>query len=67
MYAHFGRTQDYDALKAAGIDVQGSILLVRMGQISLPAIVTIAGNQGAAGVITYKYVTICSHCHLRVT
>ncbi|GLD99484.1 hypothetical protein PINS_up008203 [Pythium insidiosum] len=54
VYVHYGRTQDYAALIKAGVDVSGCIALVRMGEISLPAKVVLAGRYGAVGVITYN-------------
>lgn len=56
MYANFGASSDYEALVAAGVNVTGSIVLVREGSISLPAKVILAGSFGAVGIITYKYV-----------
>uniref|UniRef100_K3WG60 Transferrin receptor-like dimerisation domain-containing protein n=1 Tax=Globisporangium ultimum (strain ATCC 200006 / CBS 805.95 / DAOM BR144) TaxID=431595 RepID=K3WG60_GLOUD len=54
VYANYGTSDDYAALKKAGIDVKGNIILVRMGDITLPAKVIIAGKHGAAGIITYN-------------
>ncbi|TMW56672.1 hypothetical protein Poli38472_006682 [Pythium oligandrum] len=54
VYAHYGRSEDYAALEEAGVNVEGAIVLVRMGEISLPAKVVIAGREGAAGIITYN-------------
>nr|CCA25815.1 Nacetylatedalphalinked acidic dipeptidaselike protein putative [Albugo laibachii Nc14] len=53
LYAHFATSSDLEALEKKGIDITGSILLVRMGKISLPAKVHLAGKAGAAGILTY--------------
>ncbi|KAF1328350.1 N-acetylated-alpha-linked acidic dipeptidase-like protein, partial [Globisporangium splendens] len=54
VYANYGTSDEYEALKKAGVDVEGNIVLVRTGDITLPAKVTIAGKHGAAGIITYN-------------
>ncbi|KAJ0406047.1 hypothetical protein P43SY_010103 [Pythium insidiosum] len=54
VYAHYGRSQDYAALSKAGVDISGCIALVRMGEISLPAKIVLAGRHGAVGVVTYN-------------
>ncbi|KDO35552.1 hypothetical protein SPRG_00397 [Saprolegnia parasitica CBS 223.65] len=54
VYAHYGRSNDYDRLRAAGVDLNGKVLLVRMGRISLAAKVEIAKETGAVAVLTYR-------------
>lgn len=54
MFANYGTSKDYAALKKANVSVEGAIVLVRMGDITLPAKVVIAGKHGAAGILTYK-------------
>lgn len=54
VYAHFGTSSDYEALLAVGVNITGSIVLVREGNISLAAKVILAGSFGAVGIITYK-------------
>lgn len=54
LYAHYATSSDFEALEKQGIDVTGSIVLVRMGKISLPAKVHLAGKAGAAGILTYQ-------------
>lgn len=56
MFANYGMSKDYEALANANVSVKGAIVLVRLGDISLPAKVVLAGKNGAAGIITYKYV-----------
>ncbi|DAZ98187.1 TPA: hypothetical protein N0F65_005319 [Lagenidium giganteum] len=56
VYAHYGTSRDYHALKKAGVNITGSVVLVRVGtagDISLAAKVVLAGRAGAAGVLTY--------------
>ncbi|KAI9989483.1 hypothetical protein PInf_019766 [Phytophthora infestans] len=54
VYAHFGSSEDYQALALNNITVSGKIALVRIGgDISLPAKVVIASKFGAVGVLTY--------------
>lgn len=70
VFANYGTSQDYEALKRANISVDGAIILVRMGDITLPAKVVIAGNHGAAGILTFKYVDriwMCYACRLAMT
>ncbi|KAF1775611.1 Transferrin receptor-like, dimerization domain [Phytophthora cactorum] len=57
VYAHFGSSEDYQALALNNVTVAGKIALVRMGgDISLPAKVVIASKFGAVGVLTYTCV-----------
>lgn len=58
VYAHFGSSEDYQALAQNNVSVAGKIVLVRMGgDVSLPAKVVLASKFGAVGVLTYTYVT----------
>ncbi|TYZ61871.1 hypothetical protein PybrP1_000991 [[Pythium] brassicae (nom. inval.)] len=54
VFANYGSSKDYDALAKANVSVTGAIVLVRIGDISLPAKIVLAGKYGAAGVITYN-------------
>ncbi|OQS04715.1 N-acetylated-alpha-linked acidic dipeptidase [Thraustotheca clavata] len=54
VYAHYGRTQDYTKLRAAGVSLLGKVLLIRLGQISLAAKVELAKDTGAVAVLTYS-------------
>jgi N-acetylated-alpha-linked acidic dipeptidase len=54
VYAHFGSSEDYQALALHNVSVAGKIVLVRMGgDVSLPAKVVLASKFGAVGVLTY--------------
>ncbi|EGZ16029.1 hypothetical protein PHYSODRAFT_263158 [Phytophthora sojae] len=54
VYAHFGSSEDYQALAQNNVSVAGKIVLVRMGgDVSLPAKVVLASKFGAVGVLTY--------------
>ena len=35
MYAHLGRETDFVVLRALGVDLRGSIVIMRMGRISV--------------------------------
>ncbi|EGO27668.1 hypothetical protein SERLADRAFT_360310 [Serpula lacrymans var. lacrymans S7.9] len=54
IYAHFGRKQDYDALVEAGVDFNGSIVLVRYGGNFRGLKVKAAQELGAAAVLIYS-------------
>ncbi|OQR82800.1 N-acetylated-alpha-linked acidic dipeptidase-like protein [Achlya hypogyna] len=54
VYAHYGRTEDYEKLRSAGVNMTGKVILVRMGRISLAAKVEIAKDTGAVAVLTYS-------------
>ncbi|GMF09497.1 unnamed protein product [Phytophthora lilii] len=54
VYAHFGSSEDYQALALNKVSVAGKIVLVRMGgDVSLAAKVVLASKFGAVGVLTY--------------
>ncbi|KAG7389628.1 hypothetical protein PHYPSEUDO_010025 [Phytophthora pseudosyringae] len=54
VYAHFGSSEDYQALALNKVSVVGKIALVRMGgDVSLAAKVVLASKFGAIGVLTY--------------
>lgn len=60
VYAHFGSSDDYQALALNKVIVTGKIVLVRIGgDVSLAAKVVIASKFGAIGVLTYAYVCLC--------
>ncbi|KAF4320111.1 hypothetical protein BBO99_00002439 [Phytophthora kernoviae] len=55
VYAHFGSSEDYEALARSNVSVAGKVVLVRMGGgVSLPAKVVLASEFGAVGVLTYN-------------
>ncbi|KAF0695360.1 Aste57867_13794 [Aphanomyces stellatus] len=54
VYAHYGRSQDFKALRNAGVDLVDKVLLVRLGRISLPAKIELANSVGAVAVLTYS-------------
>ncbi|CAK4666034.1 hypothetical protein LEN26_015078 [Aphanomyces euteiches] len=54
VYAHYGRTEDFIALRTAGVNLTNAILLVRLGRISLPAKIELAKTVGAVAVLTYS-------------
>lgn len=53
VYANYGRPEDYGALKRAGVEVQGKIVLARYGKIYRGTKVREAEKRGAAGVVLY--------------
>lgn len=53
MYAHYGRPEDLQDLKAKGVELAGSLLLVRAGVTSFAQKVAIAQVFGAQGVLIY--------------
>ncbi len=53
VYANYGLREDYDALKAAGVDVKGKIVLVRYGRCFRGFKARFAQERGAAGVLLY--------------
>jgi len=54
VYANFGRTSDFKALEAAGINVTGKIVIMRYGPTSRGAKVNNAQVRGAAGCILFS-------------
>lgn len=54
IYAHFGLKEDFDRLKAAGVDVRGKIAMVRYGGNFRGLKVKAAEDAGAVGVIIYS-------------
>ncbi|XP_068137336.1 transferrin receptor protein 1 [Hyperolius riggenbachi] len=53
VYCHYGRTEDFDALRAKNIDVSGKIVLVRSGNITFSEKVRNAEIAKAVGVLIY--------------
>ncbi|PNJ85696.1 TFR2 isoform 3 [Pongo abelii] len=53
VYAHYGRPEDLQDLRAGGVDPAGRLLLVRVGMISFAQKVTTAQDFGAQGVLIY--------------
>ncbi|KAJ1943922.1 Vacuolar protein sorting-associated protein 70, partial [Linderina macrospora] len=54
VYANYGEVGDYRALDAAGISVEGKVVLVRYGEIARGIKVQLAEQHGARGVLIYS-------------
>jgi len=54
VYANYGRPQDFEALHAAGIDVKGTVVMMRYGKCFRGLKVMNAQQRGALGVIIYS-------------
>ncbi|XP_066130513.1 transferrin receptor protein 2 [Saccopteryx bilineata] len=53
VYAHYGRPEDLQHLRARGVEPAGRLLLVRLGVISFAQKVASAQDFGARGVLIY--------------
>ncbi|XP_004691941.1 PREDICTED: transferrin receptor protein 2 [Condylura cristata] len=53
VYAHYGRPEDLQDLRARGVEPAGRLLLVRLGVISFAQKVASAQDFGARGVLIY--------------
>ena len=53
VYANYGTQEDFDKLKALGVDVKGKIVLARYGQNFRGYKARFAENAGAAGLIIF--------------
>ncbi|XP_019485418.1 PREDICTED: transferrin receptor protein 2 isoform X3 [Hipposideros armiger] len=53
VYAHYGRPEDLQHLRALGVEPTGRLLLVRLGLISFAQKVASAQDFGARGVLIY--------------
>jgi N-acetylated-alpha-linked acidic dipeptidase len=53
VYAHRGLPADFAALRAAGVDVRGAVVLIRYGGASCGLLARNAQDAGAAGAILY--------------
>ncbi|XP_036266546.1 transferrin receptor protein 2 isoform X1 [Pipistrellus kuhlii] len=53
LYAHYGRPEDLQRLRARGVEPAGRLLLVRLGAISFAQKVASAQDFGAGGVLIY--------------
>ncbi|KAG5559266.1 hypothetical protein RHGRI_008979 [Rhododendron griersonianum] len=53
VYANYGRVEDYVTLEKMGVNVSGSIVLARYGEIYRGDIVENAYDAGAVGVVIY--------------
>lgn len=53
MYANYGRIEDFAALKTAGVDVSGNVVIARYGEIYRGDIVRNAQVAGAIAAIVY--------------
>jgi N-acetylated-alpha-linked acidic dipeptidase len=54
VYANYGLPGDYDALKKAGVDVKGKIVIVRYGNSFRGVKAKVAEDNGAIGCIIYS-------------
>ncbi len=54
VYANYGRPEDFDVLSAAGIHVDGKVVIVRYGECFRGLKVMNAQERGAIGVIIYS-------------
>ncbi|KZT74407.1 Zn-dependent exopeptidase [Daedalea quercina L-15889] len=54
VYAHYGRKQDYDELKAKGVDLNGAIVITRYGGIFRGLKVKGAQERGAVACLIYS-------------
>ena len=54
VYANYGLPPDYDALKKAGVDVKGKIVIVRYGNSFRGVKAKVAEDHGAIGCIIYS-------------
>lgn len=54
LYAGYGSKQDFEALEAAGIDVTGSIILVKYGKVFRGLKIKAAQEAGAIGCLIYS-------------
>ncbi|XP_023570085.1 transferrin receptor protein 2 [Octodon degus] len=53
VYAHYGRPEDLQELRALGVEPAGCLLLVRVGKTSFAQKVATAQHAGARGVLLY--------------
>ncbi|XP_052610040.1 transferrin receptor protein 2 isoform X4 [Peromyscus californicus insignis] len=53
VYAHYGRPEDLQELRAKGVELAGSLLLVRAGITSFAQKVAVAQDFGVQGVLIY--------------
>ncbi|XVF88640.1 hypothetical protein PTKIN_Ptkin19aG0067000 [Pterospermum kingtungense] len=53
VYVNYGRVEDYDTLKDMGVNVTGTVVLARYGQIYRGDIVMNAFDAGAIGALIY--------------
>lgn len=53
VYANYGRAEDYRVLEAAGVSVEGRIVLARYGAVYRGVKVREAEERGAAGVVLF--------------
>lgn len=54
VYVNYGLPDDYDALKKAGVDVKGKIVIVRYGNSFRGVKAKVAEDRGAIGCIIYS-------------
>ncbi|XP_007954082.1 transferrin receptor protein 2 [Orycteropus afer afer] len=64
VYAHYGRLEDLQNLRAQGVEPKGRLLLVRVGRINFAQKVASAQDFGAQGVLIYPDpADLTSHTH----
>jgi N-acetylated-alpha-linked acidic dipeptidase len=54
VYANYGLPGDYEAIKKAGVDVRGKIVIVRYGNSFRGVKAKVAQDNGAIGCIIYQ-------------
>ncbi|KAJ4958603.1 hypothetical protein NE237_025714 [Protea cynaroides] len=54
VYVNYGRVEDYDTLKAMGVNVSGTVALARYGKIYRGDIIRQAYEAGAVGVVVFS-------------
>lgn len=54
VYVNYGRQEDYKKLDQLGVNVSGSIVIVRYGEVYRGDVVSIAASAGASAVILYS-------------
>ncbi len=54
IFANYGRKEDFEALEANGVDLQGKIAIVRYGNILRGLKVKFAEDHGCVGVLMYS-------------
>ncbi|XP_072234835.1 transferrin receptor 1b [Leuresthes tenuis] len=73
VYGNYGRKEDLDFVQKKGVELKGSVLLLRAGKISFAEKVSYAATNGAAAVLIYpdsqdhefvKDTALYGHVHL---
>lgn len=53
-YAHYGRTEDFEAISSAGADINGTITIMRAGLLPASVKIANAARYGAVGAVLYS-------------